>query len=92
MGLELGGNVAHRIGKLCYLKISASTILRLVLKCPIPIIESPKIIGVDDWAFKKRLRYGTIIVDLEKNEMIDLLPDKEGDGRRSATLEKCTQI
>lgn len=92
MGLELGGNVAHRIGKLCYVKISASTILRLVLKCPIPIIESPKIIGVDDWAFKKRLRHGTIIVDLEKNEIIDLLSDKEGDGRRSATLEKCTQI
>ncbi len=78
MGLELGGNVAHRIGKLCYVQISASTILRLVLKCPIPIIQLPKIIGVDDWAFKKRLKYGTIIVDLEKNEVIDLLPDREG--------------
>ena len=78
IGLELGGNVAHRIGKLCYVKISASTILRLVLKCPIPIIQLPKIIGVDDWAFKKRLKYGTIIVDLEKNEVIDLLPEREG--------------
>ena len=56
IGLELGGNVAHRIGKLCYVKISASTILRLVLKCPIPIIQLTKIIGVDDWAFKKRLK------------------------------------
>jgi transposase len=77
MGLELGGNVAQRIGKLCYVKISASTILRLVIKCPIPAIKLPKIIGVDDWAFKKRLKYGTIIVDLEKNEVIDLLPDRE---------------
>jgi transposase len=77
MGLELGGNVAQRIGKLCYVKISASTILRLVVKCPIPAIKLPKIIGVDDWAFKKRLKYGTIIVDLEKNEVIDLLPDRE---------------
>jgi transposase len=77
MGLELGGNVAQRIGKLCYVKISASTILRLVIKCPIPAIRLPKIIGVDDWAFKKRLKYGTIIVDLEKNEVIDLLPDRE---------------
>jgi hypothetical protein len=78
--------VAHRIGKLCYVKISASTILRLVPKCPIPIIQLPKIIGVDDWAFKKRLKYGTIIVDLKKNEVIDLLPNREGNGRRSATL------
>jgi transposase len=73
----LGGNVAQRIGKLCYVKISASTILRLVIKCPIPAIKLPKIIGVDDWAFKKRLKYGTIIVDLEKNEVIDLLPERE---------------
>ena len=80
----MGGNVAQRIGKLCYVKISASTILRLVIKCPIPIIELPKIIGVGDWAFKKRLKYGTIIVDLEKNEVINLLPDREGNGRRSA--------
>ena len=77
IGLELGGNVAQRIGKLCYVKISASTILRLVIKCPVPAIKLPKIIGVDDWAFKKRLKYGTIIVDLEKNEVVDLLPDRE---------------
>jgi hypothetical protein len=48
IGLELGGNVAQRIGKLCYVKISASTILRLVVKCPIPTIKLPKIIGVDN--------------------------------------------
>ena len=77
MGLELGGNVAHRISKLSFVKISASTILRLIVKCPIPAIKLPKIIGVDDWAFKKRLKYGTIIVDLETNEVIDLLPDRE---------------
>ena len=81
IGLELGGNVAQRIGKLCYVKISASTILRLVIKCPVPAIKLPKIIGVDDWAFKKRLKYGTIIVDLEKNEVVDLLPDREEIGR-----------
>lgn len=71
MGLELGGNVAHRISKLSFVKISASTILRLIVKCPTPAIKLPKIIGVDDWAFKKRLKYGTIIVDLETNEVID---------------------
>ena len=49
----------------------------MIVKCPIPTIKLPKIIGVDDWAFKKRLKYGTIIVDLETNEVIDLLPDRE---------------
>jgi hypothetical protein len=54
MGLELGGNVAHRISKLSFVKISASTILRLIVMCPIPAIKLPKIIDVDDLAFKKK--------------------------------------
>ena len=48
MGLELGVNVVQRVGKLCFLRISASTILRLIIKCPIQAIAAPKIIGVDD--------------------------------------------
>lgn len=77
MGLDLGGNVSHRVGKLCFVRISTSTILRLVIKSPIQTIIASKIIGVDDWAFKKRMKYGTIIVDLEKNKVIELLPDRE---------------
>ena len=73
----MGGNVAQHIGKLCYVKISASTVIRLVIKCSAPSIQLSKIIGVDDWAFKKRLKHGTIIIDLEKNEVKDLLPDGE---------------
>jgi transposase len=35
------------------------------------------IIGIDDWAFKKGQTYGTIIVDLYHNKVVDLLPDRE---------------
>lgn len=89
MGLELGGNVAHRISKLSSVKISASTILRLIVKCPIPAIKLPKIIGVDDLVFKKRLKYGTIIIDLETNEVIDLLPAGGVPHREALTLTNC---
>ena len=47
------------------------------MKCPIQAPLSPKIIGVDNWAFKKRFKYGTIIVDLEKDKVIEVLPDGE---------------
>jgi hypothetical protein len=35
-----------------------------------------RVIGVDDWAWRKRQRYGTILMDLEQNAVIDLLPDR----------------
>lgn len=34
-------------------------------------------IGVDDWAYKKRERYGSILVHLTTRRVVDLLPDRE---------------
>jgi transposase len=33
-----------------------------------------RVVGIDDWAWRKGSTYGTIIVDLERREVIDLLP------------------
>lgn len=44
-------------------------------------MKSPRVLGVDDWAYRKGRTYGTIIVDLERAQVIDLLPD-----RKAATL------
>ncbi len=55
---------------------SRDTILRLVRKSEPPAQQEPHIIGLDDWAWKRGLRYGTLICDLEQGVPIDLLPDR----------------
>ena len=35
------------------------------------------VVGIDDWAWRRGQRYGTIICDLERRQIVDLLPDRE---------------
>ena len=52
--------------------------LRVIKRLDIqPKTLTSGVIGVDDWAFKKGKTYGTVIVDLERKEVVDLLPDRE---------------
>ncbi|WP_420795793.1 transposase [Ktedonobacter racemifer] len=42
-----------------------------------PVARAVRVLGVDDWSWKKGRRYGTILVDLERHKIIDLLPDRD---------------
>src|SRR5262249_25620933 len=52
------------------------TILRLVKRADRPAASSPRVVGLDDWSWKRRLRYGTLICDLESRTPLDVLPDR----------------
>lgn len=77
VGFLLGGKPGKRLGALLGYSGSADTILRLVRGTPHVPASSPHIIGLDDWAWRKRQRYGTIIVDQEQHRVIDLLADRK---------------
>ncbi len=76
MGFELGGEAGARLGKKLSYPGSPDTILRLVKQTQLPTTSSPRVVGIDDWSWKRGLRYGTLICHLEKNRPIDVLADR----------------
>ena len=44
---------------------------------------TPRVLGVDDWALKKGMNYGTVLVDLEKREVVDLIEDRSAEALNS---------
>ena len=76
LGLKGGGQAGADMGTELGYSGSRDTILRLVQQAERPALPEPHVIGLDDWAWKRRSRYGTLICDLERGVPIDLLPDR----------------
>jgi transposase len=77
LGLALGGRPAASFARRLMLPVSNDTLLRVVRRRGCPPIPPPSGVGIDDWAWKRNQRYGTIICDLERRRPIRLLPDRE---------------
>src|SRR2546430_12896688 len=72
LGLATSAQESERLAPSLGMKVSAHTLLHHLrtVACPPPI--SVRILCVDDWSWKKRQTYGTILVDLEKHCPIEL--------------------
>lgn len=73
-----GGEGGSRLAHALTMPSSPATLLRRIRAARTEPGPPPRYVGVDDWACKKGQNYGTILVDLERGTVIDLLPGRDG--------------
>lgn len=79
IAFELGGNPGTALAQKLDIAVARDTMLARIREAPIPEqrnTEELRVIGIDDWAYRRGCRYGTLVCDIEHHRLIDVLPNR----------------
>ena len=77
LGLIAGGEAGKRAATAAGLRCSADTLLRRVINTPETKQSGAPHVGIDEWAWHRGHRYGTLIVNLDTHRPLVLLPGRD---------------
>jgi transposase len=79
VGFVTGGKGGERLSDKLGIPISEVSILWSLFLVPLPPVGHVRVVGVDDWSWRRGKRFGTILVNLETHKIVDLLADREAE-------------
>ena len=79
IALASGGETGSKLSKLLGMPTSPDTLLRRIRTAILPDHPEPEVIGVDDWSYRRAVKFGTILCDLKAHVVLDLLPDRDSE-------------
>ena len=79
IGLATSGSLGARLAAHLGISVSWMTIVRRIMALPTSPAGAVAILGIDDWSFRRRRKFGTILVELTTHTIIDLLPDRNAE-------------
>jgi len=79
IGVLLGGEAGARLAQDLHVPVSPDTMLRLLYRMELAPAVGLRVVGIDEWAWRKGVRYGTIVCDLETGRPVELLPEARAD-------------
>ena len=79
VSFALGGEAGSRLLKVLGIVVSGDTLLNHIRSTQLQDHETPRVLSVDGFAFRRGTRYGTVLVNLERRTLVDVLPDRSAD-------------
>jgi hypothetical protein len=76
VGLATSGMLGARLAERLVIQVSWMTILRRIMAHPTPPVEQVSQVGIADFSFRRGRKFGTIVVDLQTHQVLDVLPDR----------------